>query len=144
MYRRRCWPCWISRKIILSNFLLVLCLVLLCSVNPFDVAWKFVTIETNIPIVSIYIILEENINFQTNAHCNLQSGEFAFCFWNWKKPGLIKFHIFDVAIGTKKMGNLLVSSHVVILEGGFSVAFVICIKCQKLKLFNEYKQVKNL
>ena len=40
--------------------------------------------------------------------------------------------------------HLEFSSRFLILVRGFSVAFIICIKCQKLKLFNEYKQVKNL
>ena len=149
-HRRRCWPYWISIKIVVSVsiFFAGSLLVLPSSVNPFDMTWKFVTIETNIPIVSIYILLEKISTFQP-IRTAMYGQENLHFLLGMEKAALINFHIFDIAIGTKKKwitcySHLEFSSRFVILVRGFSVAFIICIKCQKLKLFNEYKQVKNL
>lgn len=126
------------------HFLLVVCLVLPSSVNPFDMTWKVVTIETNIPIVSIYILLEKISTFQRIRTAIYGQEHLHFLFGMEKGRFNKVAHLWYCHWIQKKLGNLLFSSWVAILVRGFSMASIICIKCQKLKLFNKYKQVKNL
>ena len=125
-HRRRCWPYWISIKIVvsISIFFAGSLLVLPSSVNPFDMTWKFDTIETNIPIVSIYILLEKISTFQP-IRTAMYGQENLHFLLGMEKAALINFHIFDIAIGTKKkMDNLLFSSWVLISVCNFSTWFL--------------------
>lgn len=95
-------------------FLLVLCLVLTCSDNPFDVTWKFVTIETNIPIVSIYILLEKISSFAQMRTAIYDQENLHFVFGMEKARFKKVSRLWRCHWNQKKLGNPLVSSWVLI------------------------------
>lgn len=122
-YRRRCWPCWISIKIVSPFFLLVVCLVLPSSINPFDMTWKFVTIETNIPIVSIYMLFEKISTFQWMRTAIFSQKNLHFLF-GMEKASFNKVSHLWYCHWYQKLGNLLCSYWVLISVCNFSTWFL--------------------